>query len=622
MDRPRTIVVAIVGVDGSGKSATWQGILERLAPEIAVTGIGDRVLTGDPGAVLHERRDLGLGRGIGLVAGMARRRSASRTYRWLKLVDLIGRARMRDAFVRAGHARVIVTDGDPLLNSAAWSAARFHAADLADDDALLLRVMDVLAGDAHIPVRELEAYLRHAPELVVVERLRLCRFAPPDVAILLELPGDVAMTRIRGRGRPPQAHEDAAFLDALGRQYARAGGLLAAHRGVELVRLPVSTLDAASVVDAAHRAVADRLARDAAEAAAARDPAVVRSAIHVIATTISGSLRDQRDVGRIEPVVRSLTGRRVVVHVADDHAAARRAAHDAVRAGARTIVSAGGAGTFNAVLEGCHLDGAIPADLSLAFLRKGSADLIGKALRVPSGLEAGAAAIVRGLDAEARVTADVLSVSATDPDGRRVSRHLVGFGGTGVFGDVPRYTEARFVKLYKGILGSLFGDYGPFFTGLALASGRWLVERTRGRIVPATLVLDGVPTPCRAWTAVIVVNGDLGPDFPLGRGLAFDAGRFRVVALPDRGLRGALVQLRACRSGRILDDPAAAGALVREVRELRIEPAGRRPFMVNVDGLRMPARGSVRLAVSGRVRLVPAGPEPPAAAPGTSGGRA
>lgn len=608
MDRPRTIVVAIVGVDGSGKTATWHGLLERLAPEVAVTGIGDRVLTGDPGALLHERRDVGLGRAIGLVARVARERSASRTYRWLKLVDLIARARMRDAFVRAGHARVIVTDGDPLLNSAAWSAARFHPADLAGDDRLLLRVMDVLAGDAHVPAQELGRYLRRAPELVAVDGLRLCRFAPPDLAILLELPGDAAMTRIRARGRPPQAHEDAAFLEALGREYVRTGELVAAHRGVELVRLPVAALDAAAVADAAHRAVADRLARDDAEAAAARDPAVVRSAIHVVATTISGSLRDQRDVGRIEPVVRALTDRRVVVHVAGDHAAARRAAHDAVRAGARTIVSAGGAGTFNAVLEGCHVGGAIPADLSLAFLRKGSADLIGKALRVPAGLDPGAAAIVRGIDAEARITADVLAVTATDPGGRAVVRHLVGFGGTGVFGDVPRYTEARFVKLYKGILGSVFGDYGPFYTGLALAVGRWLIERARGRIVPATLVLDGEPTECRAWTAVIVVNGDLGPDFPLGRGLAFDGGCFRVVALEDRGLRDALAQLQACRRGRILDDPAGCGALVREVRELRIVPVGPRPFMVNVDGLRMPVRGPVRIAIAGRIRLIPAVP--------------
>jgi len=189
---------------------------------------------------------------------------------------------------------------------------------------------------------------------------------------------------------------------------------------------------------------------------------------------------------------------------------------------------------------------------------------------------------------------------------------MVGFAGLGLFGDVPRFTESRLVKLYKGVLGSLFGDYGPFFVGLALASGWWFVKRRLGQVPPMALSFDDEEEAAASWLAVIVVNGDLGHDFPLGRGLAFGSGTFRVVALRYRDLGRAIAQLQACRSGAILDKPSVHGAIVREVRSLSARPSvgsGRlagsgHEQMVNLDGLRMLVRGEARVAVAGRVRLV------------------
>ena len=57
--------------------------------------------------------------------------------------------------------------------------------------------------------------------------------------------------------------------------------------------------------------------------------------------------------------------------------------------------------------------------------------------------------------------ADVIAVDTQDPSGERHTRHMVGFGGLGIFGAVPRFTEARWIKYYKGIIGSIAGDYGP-----------------------------------------------------------------------------------------------------------------------------------------------------------------
>jgi len=39
---------------------------------------------------------------------------------------------------------------------------------------------------------------------------------------------------------------------------------------------------------------------------------------------------------------------------------------------------------------------------------------------------------------------------------------MIGFGGLGVFGDIPRFTESRVIKAYKGVLGQLFRRPRPF----------------------------------------------------------------------------------------------------------------------------------------------------------------
>jgi len=78
------------------------------------------------------------------------------------------------------------------------------------------------------------------------------------------------------------------------------------------------------------------------------------------------------------------------------------------------------------------------ADRQLAFLRKGSADLIGKRLGISNELAAAVEAIVEGIELDRCIDADVLAVEATTPDGRPERRHLVGFGGFEVFGAVPR----------------------------------------------------------------------------------------------------------------------------------------------------------------------------------------
>jgi len=183
-------------------------------------------------------------------------------------------------------------------------------------------------------------------------------------------------------------------------------------------------------------------------------------------------------------------------------------------------------------------------------------------------------------------------------------RKLVGFGGLGVFGEVPRFTESRFIKVYKGVLGSLFGDLGPFFVGLGLAAVRWRLKRILGRVPEMSLILDEETTPMATWGTVLVVNGDLGADLPLGRGLSLGSGSFRVIAMRYLGLPRALRQIRAIRKGVILSEPERYDCIIRTVRSLKVQPRDARPYAVNVDGGVMVARGEVSISISGKIWLL------------------
>ena len=595
------LVASIVGMDGCGKSSTFHGALNRLADSIRVVGIGEQVLSGGPDEPLRERLDIPLCRSARIVGGFAKDLRSRRLYKNLKFVELNQRSHIRHYVTTHEPPDAILTDGQPLVNTAAWSVSHFYREDLLGDDEELYQALQYLSGEERIPPRRLPRYMGRAWQLALVNLLRLSRFRYPDLVFLLDLDPAVAMARIRARGKALQVHETEAFLGGLGRGYVRVCDLFQEWRGIPVTTIRVDQMSLDEAVQIVFDGVLDHvLSGPDIETSGRRR----RDTINVIATTMSGSIQDQRKVQQTGPEFQARTSRPVRVHTADSHAEAREITHSIVAEGGRTIVSAGGAGTFNAVLEGAHLEGAVPPDVRLAFLRKGSADLIGKRLGIPDELQAAVEVILDGIEADRCVQADILAVETTEPDGEARRRHLVGFGGLGVFGEVPRFTESRLIKVYKGVLGSLLGDLGPFFVGLALATASWRTQLLLGRVPPMSLTLDDREIPPETWGAVLVLNGDLGDELPLGRGLPLGGGSFRVIALRYKGLRQALRQMKAARSGAILDAPERYGGLVSTVRHLTVRPTQERQYMVNVDGGRMLTQGEVRFSVSGQVALI------------------
>jgi len=232
-------VVCIVGVDGCGKSSAFRGVTAELAGRLRVVGIGDQILAGGPHEPLVERQDIPFSRTARIAGRVAKGLRWQRLYKNLKFGELAERARICNYVAAHDPPDVVLTDGHPLVNCAAWAAARFYRKELSADDEALFQTLRYMAGEARIPLRELPFFLRRAFQIVLLNLLWKGRFRPPDTVFLLEIDPAVAMARIRARGRRLQAHETEDFLGELGRAYSRVCHLLQERRGIPVIRVSV-----------------------------------------------------------------------------------------------------------------------------------------------------------------------------------------------------------------------------------------------------------------------------------------------------------------------------------------------------------------------------------------------
>jgi len=320
--------------------------------------------------------------------------------------------------------------------------------------------------------------------------------------------------------------------------------------------------------------------------------------INIIATTISGSIKDWKKIGLIKGEFKKFYTGKINVYVVDSHKKAREKANELVKKGEKIVVSAGGAGTFNSVLEGSRLKKGFPEGLRLAFLRKGSADLIGKVLNIPDELTAAAKIISNSIKKDNIIESDVIETGIDDK-----KYHFIGFGGVGIFGIVPYFTESRFKKYYKGLLGHWFGDRGPFLLGANLAIFKYYKDKIF-RKIKFIINIGEKEFPVEQYSSIIIMNGDLGKDFPLARGIPLATGYFKVILFKDLGLFNSYSQMIHAWKGDIENYKEKLGVEILRTKTLAIMPEKPNEYMVNVDGLLVKTRGKINYRISDRVKLI------------------
>ena len=310
--------------------------------------------------------------------------------------------------------------------------------------------------------------------------------------------------------------------------------------------------------------------------------------IDIIATTISGSISDWGKVKRIVPLFKQHGETKVILHTSDSHREARSKTCELVRSGSRIVISAGGSGTFNAVMEGCHDADVDLSDLRLGFLRKGSADLIGKVLGMPDAIEPAIATFVQSIRENTVTPCDVIRASSAA--GKATPRRFVGYGGAEIFGEIPHITENRYMKYYKGVLSQLFGDMGPFFVGASLT----MLKRTiRLKKRKWQIIVDGQERAFERYQALILVNGDLGPNLPFAKGIPLGSGDFHLFAIRDLGWTRLPGQFKKAWDATIMQNPEQYGFKTYRIQQnLELKPSPATEFPLNVDGSILPCHGA------------------------------
>ena len=325
--------------------------------------------------------------------------------------------------------------------------------------------------------------------------------------------------------------------------------------------------------------------------------------IAVVTTTISGSISDWSKVRHIVPLFAKSGHDDVSVSSVDTHWEARIKTRELVDSGSRIIISAGGSGTFNSVLEGCLDSGINLSEIKLGFLRKGSADVLGKTLDMPDDVGEAVRVLSQSIRDKKTVKCDVIRATCEADGGP--PRHFVGFAGAEIFGEIPRFTESRFVKYYKGILGQVFGDLGPFTVGAVLATLRKILYSIAGKRIKWQIFVDGQPVAKGHYQALIVLNGDLGPDLPFAKWAPLGSGEFYLITLRDMGLSLLPGQFKHAWDASVLGNPETWGFASYTVRKaLRIAADNKVGFSVNVDGMLLPCSDTVRFDICGQVALL------------------
>ncbi|MBT7619014.1 MAG: hypothetical protein HN590_17185 [Calditrichaeota bacterium] len=325
--------------------------------------------------------------------------------------------------------------------------------------------------------------------------------------------------------------------------------------------------------------------------------------IDVIATTISGSVSDWSKVKRIVPLFKEYGEEDVNLISVDSHKDARLRACEFLKAGSKIVISAGGSGTFNAVVEGCFDAGVDLSDVKIGFLRKGSADLIGKVLKMPDEISEAVRVFVDAIRANRTLPCDVLT--AVSGEEGAIARRFVGYGGAELFGEIPYFTENRYMKYYKGILSQILGDLGPFFVGTNLAMIRRLFRYTFNKRQIWKIRVDGDEVSNGQFQAMVIVNGDLGPNLPFAQGVPLGSGDFHLFTFKYQGQLKIISQLRHAWDSSILSDPERWGFASHQINKtLEIIPADESEFPINVDGSTLICRKKASFEIMDRVHFL------------------
>jgi len=224
--------VAVIGIDGSGKSTVSRCLAQDLSSDTVSCLVSDRLqfyLDGDEQSV----QPLVLERVRGAIGKYAKSAKSMKSYKIPKLAELILRDRLLNELRRWYAPGLIVQDGSPLLNMTAW-ATLYRSEPLDDTD--YARAMAFMAGERDA-IGWNDPLFDQLPELRKLDRLHLTHLNLPQIVMFIDCPPATACERIVSRGEALQVHETEEKLGRLQAAYYMVCRITSEYRGIPTVTI-------------------------------------------------------------------------------------------------------------------------------------------------------------------------------------------------------------------------------------------------------------------------------------------------------------------------------------------------------------------------------------------------
>ncbi len=231
--------IAVCGIDDEARRPVIRSLTERMGRRKRTLGITTPMLEADGEGLRELPRPVPLTRSpawLGLLAGVFR---TGGRFKGAKFAETVELAAIDEALEDGRAARYVVGGGSPLVELLAWVVAEFHKGVFDERD--LARLMQHLARERKIRLRRWWNYIRHIPEVWLLNVFDLARMLPPDVVVLLATPPGQAMRRLRSEGRALLEYENEEFLGELQQAYRHVAGVLDSRRRTLVLEFDTET---------------------------------------------------------------------------------------------------------------------------------------------------------------------------------------------------------------------------------------------------------------------------------------------------------------------------------------------------------------------------------------------
>lgn len=208
--------IAVLGIDGSGKSTLSRQLSKSLSEDRSVALVSDR-LDLYRGGHLRPAQPLVSEYIREMLGKYAKQASSLGLYKIPKLTEMLLRDHLLAEIKRWYRSDVVVLDGSPALNLAAWSI--LYKEDLFNES-VCSKAIKILTGADEGIARDDQIY-RDFPELSALKTIKLTHLTLPDLVILIDADPAVADARIETRGEKKQVHETEEKLTKLRNAYLR-----------------------------------------------------------------------------------------------------------------------------------------------------------------------------------------------------------------------------------------------------------------------------------------------------------------------------------------------------------------------------------------------------------------